>query len=199
MSEYETLTGTAVLAEALRLLERGGYVVKRDGLDKLGLPQDRCFIAEDVYGVALVAGYESWAEAEAGWEILQDSFVDALSTRISKANPKAWDAYLVLLVPGELTASQERGVGRIRQDTSRARKLVAAGTELRTLADVERAVLPLLPIDPQPGPDDYGDPLSALPRLLAPRIAPDAVNMVLAAFRENKPILEELDQHLRTK
>lgn len=37
----------------------------------------------------------------------------------------------------------------IQRDTNRVRKLVAAGQELQTLNDVERTLLPLLPVSPE--------------------------------------------------
>lgn len=198
MSEIGALTPVSVLAEAERLLRSAGYVLKREGLEKLGLPTDRCFLAEDAYGIALVAAYASWPELESSWKELQDNFVDAVSLRITRGNPKAWDAYLVLLVPAEMSPEHEREAGRIRQDTTRTRKLISAGDELRTLLDVDRAISPLLPIGVESHLDDEtSDPLSSLPSMLQGRgVDPHAVDVIVDAFRSHKPLLDELHRYL---
>lgn len=198
--QFGELTPTSVLSQAQAVLAQSGYVIKREGLEKLRLPADRCFIAEDAYGIALIASYLSWSDVESNWRELQDSFVDALSVRVTKGNPKAWDAYMVLLVLSEVTSTQEREVGRVRRDTTRTRKLVAVGTELRTLEDVRRAVSPLLPIPSEDAVGQSADPISALSELLVGlQIDPGAVDVVVTAFRQNAPLLEELHTYLGSR
>lgn len=191
------LTASTVLYEAQRVFAASGYVIKREGLDGLGLPAELCLLAEDPYSIVLVVAYAVWSDAVANWRSLQDAFVDAVSTRMTRNDPKAWDTYLVLLVPGELDPSQQSEAGTIRQDTSRARKLIAAGDDLNTLADVERAISSLLPLSSEAQLRDVTDPLTSLARQLQRRgIDQSAVSAVIEAFRQNKPLLDELHAHL---
>lgn len=199
METTGSLTPTSVLSEAQRHLAHAGYVIKRVGLEAMGISPERCLLAEDRYSVVLVAAYSAWHELSENWIELQDSLVDALSVRVTRGNPKAWDAYLVLLCTGDVTPDEKRAAGRIRQDTSRTRKLVAVGDELRTLDDVQRAIAPMLPITIDDATHPATDPLSDLPRLLKDRgIDETAATTVVEAFRSNRPILDDLDRVLRS-
>jgi len=61
--------------------------------------------------------------------------VNVISENIGHAEWKAWDGYLVLLTPG-LAPSEEANIEAVRYDTTRLRKLVATGEDLRNPTDV---------------------------------------------------------------
>src|SRR5690349_8601976 len=89
------LTTLTVLAAAAEQLARGGYTVVREQLHP-GLPPDKSLLAEDSYGVVAVSAYENWADLEVDWANAQGALVEILSRRLTRADPKAWDGYLVL-------------------------------------------------------------------------------------------------------
>jgi hypothetical protein len=139
------LAPAALLAEAAGVLVGASYRVERDAERILDLPSERAFIAEDKYGVVVVAVYDTWGELARGWRSAQARAVEVLSERFTRLDRKAWDGYLILLTPG-LAADEHAMVHEIRYDTGRIRKIVATGEDIRALSDVERTLLPLLPL-----------------------------------------------------
>ncbi len=192
------LAPEALLAQAHALLERGGYKVVREAEETLGIPSERGFLAEDKYGVVAVAVYETWKDLSAGWPETQSALVAVISREFTRAEAKAWEGYLVLLTPASLGPEAREEADRIRYDTSRIRKLVASGEDLTTLSDVDRVLLPLLPLEPaEVAMEDESSLLGSLPELLAQQgIGRDAADGVVGAFRRREPLLEALHQRL---
>ena len=71
-------------------------------------------------------------------------------------------------------------------------------TERRTtLSDVDRVLLPLLPLPENEGPEDPANALALLPAILSEQgIRRDAVETVVQAFTSQQPLLERLHEHL---
>ena len=190
------LTPAAILAEAARVLAVAGYHIGRDTESKLKLPPERALLAEDKYGVVTVVVYDTWADLVASWAPAQASIVDAVSKEYTRLDRKAWDGYLVLLTPA-LTEAAETTAQQIRYDTSRVRKLVATGDDLRSLSDVSRALAPLLPLALDAAETDEKSLLEELPvRLEEAGIARELAEVTVDAFRNHRPIVEELHRHL---
>jgi len=85
----------------------------------------------------------------------------------------------------------------IRSDTGRLRKLLATGEELQILGDVERVLMPLLPLH-EVDSADQGSTLSMLPDVLSAKGLPrDAVEIVVKAFLDQQPLLERLHDRRR--
>jgi len=191
------LAPAAVLAEVARVLSANQYHLERKTEAKLDLPSERALIAEDKYGVVVVVVFDTWRELAASWRSAQAAAVEALSTRFTRLDRKAWDGYLVLLTPALSTGAEET-VDQIRYDTSRIRKIVATGEDLASLSDVERTLLPLLPLTQTDLElEDAQSPLDELAEHLeragiARRLADTAV----AAFRDHRPIVQELHREL---
>jgi hypothetical protein len=119
--------------------------------------------------------------------------VDLISKKLSTSDPKLWEGYLVLINPSLPTAESKYEIEKIRHDVSRIRKLVATGEELQTVSDVERVLLPFLPIDI--GTFDVGPTslLEILPGLLAKRGIPlDSASAIVDAFKSQQSLLELL-------
>ncbi len=197
MTIQPTLTPTDIFAAASSLLEAGGYRRIDRPLGQTGsLSGARLF--EDAYSIVAVLVYEVWSALSAGWPEAQGALVELISGAVTSAEPKAWEGYLALFTPGELGPDARAEATEIRYNTARVRKLVAAGEELRILADVERALLPLLPLA---AGSELGEPLpmlDLLPRLLARHGIPEnAVRALAAAFQEQRPLLDSLHQYLR--
>jgi hypothetical protein len=190
------LTPVALLAEAADVLSVASYRVERDAERFLNISPERAFIAEDKYGVVVVVVYDTWHDLARGWPSAQARAVDLLSDRFTRLDRKAWDGYLVLLTPA-LVAEADATVHEIRYDTSRVRKIVGTGEDIRSLSDVERTLLPLLPLVQDAVEVDEGaSPLQELPERLEQSVPRDLVEAAVHAFSEHRPIVEELHRHL---
>lgn len=175
-------------------LESGGYRrIEGSRLESLGPGRGRFY--EDPFGVVSVVVYETWAELADSWSEDQGRLVDLMSRYMSRSDAKAWDGYLVLLCPGSPPAQEALGVERIRTDVTRVRKLVAVGEELESLSDLERLILPLLPLEPEGGLEAVDSTLDLLPGLLEKHgIGEGEVQALLAAFREQQPLVEAIHE-----
>ncbi|MGH2403880.1 MAG: hypothetical protein ACRDGN_05370, partial [bacterium] len=142
----KSLTSTDILAAAGEILVSHGYSRSSDAV-ALGAPLRNTRLLEDAYGIVAVVVYETWEDLVTRWPDAQGFLVDLISKHVSSADAKAWEGYLVLLTPAVIGMASRSDADRIRYDTTRVRKLLATGEELRTVSDVERVLLPLLPLD----------------------------------------------------
>ncbi len=188
------LSATQIMAAASSILVRGGYRQAQAGLgDEWTDESARLF--EDPYSVVAVLVFPTWAELKDRWTQAQASLVGVITQSISSADPKVWEGYLVLLTPS--TAGPDRAtLDSVRRDTSRVRKLVATGEELRHLLDVEQLLGPLLPLDVNHAQKMVPeDPLNYLPSLPALGNVPrEAIKVIVDAFRYQQPMLDRLHQ-----
>jgi hypothetical protein len=194
MDESVGLSTTQIMAAAASILIGGGYRQAQAGLGK-EWTDESARLFEDPYSVVAVLVFPTWSELKDRWPEAQASLVGAITRSISSADPKVWEGYLVLVTPS--TAGADRSIlDSIRRDTSRVRKLVATGEELRHLADVEQLLSPLLPLDVNHSQNMAPeDPLKHLPSLPALRSVPsDAIKLVVDAFRDQEPMLDRLHQ-----
>ena len=192
MGDYDSLSTTSILAAASEIFHAGGYLsVDQRRVEKWPITNARIF--EDPCSIVAVVVYETWRHLSSGWTQAQGMLVELISEHVSSAEAKAWDGYLVLLTPDIPSIHEQIEATRIRQDTSRVRKLVAAGGELRGLADVERALLPFVPLRADPQFAVQESVLDMLPELLARKGLPeDAVRALIDAFSEQRPLIEAL-------
>jgi hypothetical protein len=192
-----SLGPAALLAETARVLSGAAYRVERDAEKLLSLPSDRALLAEDKYGVVAVVIYDTWRDLARGWREAQAQVVELISERLTRLDRKAWDGYLVLLTPA-LAAEEEATVHEIRYDTSRIRKIVATGEDIRSLSDIDRTLLPLLPLTQEPVElGEEASPLDEWPeRLAAHGVAPELVVVAVDAFKQRRPIVQELQRSL---
>jgi len=189
MNQEPRLTSSNYLAAAERQLLDGGYQRVADAVLQRW-PHENARLYEDPYSIASVAVYETWHELTTGWIQLQESLVELISHYWTRADAKAWDGYLVLLTPATPTSSVEAEA--IRYNTTRLRKLLATGDDLRRLSDITRVLAPLLPLDAIATTADE-TALEMLPRLLAPHgIDEEHVRTLVAAFERQDPLVETL-------
>jgi hypothetical protein len=192
-----TLTATELLAAATDVLGKAGYkqVATRSSS---GWPDRTSRLFEDSYGIVAVLVYETWSELAETWADAQAALVQTMSTYIRANEPKAWDGYLVLLtggVSGDLVNSR---ADDIRRNTTRVRKLVGTGDEMRSLSDVEIVLLPLLPLDLGKTIANQAPILDLLPGILSRHGIPqDTSEVLIKAFRDQQPIMERLHQDAR--
>lgn len=185
------LTPSTLLAAASENLEGGGY--ERIDTPAVAFESSRLF--EDAYGVALVIVYETYSELMERWPEAQDHLVNTMSRYWERGHPKTWDGYLILLT-GEYALDRYSEVDRLRYDTTRVRKLVGCGEDLRTLGDIERLLSPLLPLLVEHGRSSRPDVLDALPSLLQRSVRPQLLNAILTAFRRGEPLLDAIHRDL---
>jgi hypothetical protein len=187
-----SLTTSQLLAAVSERLDSGGYT--RISPDEGWTSNVRLF--EDPYAIVAVLAFETWDDLTEGWPDAQGVLVELISAHLTRPEPKSWDGYLVLLTPGVPPSTARSQLAAIRYDTNRVRKLVAAGDELRTLDDVEQALLPLLPLEVESQVESAPALLERLPALLAERgIDVRAARAAIDAFASNESILERLHQY----
>lgn len=195
MSAGTTVTPTQIMAAATELLTGGGYTQVRRQFPEWDTTSARLF--EDPYNVVGVAVHDTCADLLRSWADLQGSLVEAISSRVGQAESKAWDGYLVLLT-SSMAPSEQSSVEAIRYDTTRLRKLIATGQDLRTAGDVERVLRPLLPFTQEDAALREESALEALPRLLAEQGVPEETTRTLIeAFNEQESPLERLHKRRR--
>jgi hypothetical protein len=185
-------TTTDLIAAASQVLLEGGYRQINGQFPEWGTPTSRLF--EDEYSVVGIAIFETCKELLQTWPDAQALLVDVISRHVGSQESKSWDGYLVLLTPG-LAPSESAALEAVRYDTTRLRKLVATGDDLKLPTDVERVLRPLLPLRPERASLVQQSALDLLPRLLAAQQIPEEVTRVVVdAFRQQSPLLEELHQ-----
>ncbi len=184
------LTTTSILAEASRVLEDAGYQTASVSTGLFSRSLARIF--EDHYGIVGVVAYDTWDALCSEWQDAQGALVDLMSEKLAAVEPKAWEGYLVLLTSASPPSGPAPKPHEIRLDTSRLRKFVATGEELKTLEDIRGALLPLLSLACTPGHDSEDDVLHLLPAVLAPEIEEGVTRRLVEAFRKNEPLLESL-------
>ena len=185
------LTPIEITAAVSRCLEQGGYAQIPE--ERLGTAAGRGRFYEDSYGVVLVVVFETWASLADGWSDDQGRLIELISAHMTRVDSKAWEGYLVLLCPASPPAEERNRLQEIRYDITRVRKLIAAGSELMVLADVERAILPLLPVSAPSVIETEASALDLLPDLLEGQgITRADSRALIEAFCKQRPLMEAI-------
>lgn len=185
-------TVTDLMAAASNALLEGGYRQVTRRFEDWDSATSRLF--EDSYNIVGIVIFDTCSDLLQSWPDLQGSLVEVISRHVGREESKAWDGYLVLLSPG-LASSESAAIEAVRYNTTRLRKLVATGDDLRTSTDVERVLRALLPLGEERTGLDQQSALDLLPKLLADRgIAKDTTQIIVDAFREQAPLMERLHQ-----
>jgi hypothetical protein len=184
-------TTSLLLAGVREVLSRAGYLSVAQLPPELSNAGGGVF--EDATCVVGVRAYETWASLAAEWAAAQGALVELMSERIGRVEAKAWDGYLVLLTP----ASPDPGtVETIRYNTTRLRKLVGTGDDIRESSDLTRLLAPLLPLDLRDASMEEETSLDALPRLLESKgIIPSVTRHLIKGFLSTAPLMEHLHKH----
>ena len=185
-------TPTDLIAAASQALEAGGYQQIRGRFSEWDTSTSRLF--EDEYNVVGIVVFDTCGELLRTWPDLQGSLVDVISRHVGQGESKSWDGYLVLLTPGP-APSEDTEIEAVRYNTTRLRKLVATGDDLRSPTDVERVIRPLLPLGQERAKLSQESALDLLPKLLADQGIPkETTQLLVDAFREQLPLLDRLHQ-----
>jgi hypothetical protein len=186
------LTTTDLMAAASKVLSDGNYRQVTGGVEGWDTATSRLF--EDEYNVVGIAVFETCAELLESWPDVQGSLVNVISQHIGREESKAWDGYLVLLSP-DLASAESQAIEAVRYNTTRLRKMVSTGEDLRVATDVERVLRALLPLGGERTSMGDQSALDLLPKLLADHgIGEDTTSLLVDAFREQAPLMERLHQ-----
>lgn len=196
MTESSSLfTPTDLIAAVSQVLTAGGYQQIPRRFREWDTPTSRLF--EDEYNVVGIVVFDTCSELLRTWPDLQGSLVGVISQHVGQAESKSWDGYLVLLTPG-LAPSEDVEIEAVRYNTTRLRKLVATGNDLRIPTEVERVLRPLLPLGQVRPNLTQESALDLLPKLLADQGIPrETTQLLVEAFRDQSPLLERLHQQRR--
>jgi hypothetical protein len=186
-----SLSANFILSSAEQILAGANYRRVSSSLTA-ELATSSCRVFEDEYSIVAVLVFDTWQELSQRWTDAQTSLVELISKHYRASEAKAWEGYLVLLCAGDAASSSDE-VSEIRHDTFRLRKIVAAGSDLMSIADVQRALVGLLPITKDLTQIPQPSVLDSLPSLLARHGIPAGeAETVVRAFKEQKPLVEEL-------
>jgi len=182
------------MAAASQALKEGGYRQIDRSFDGWDSPTSRLF--EDEYNIVGVAVFDTSSDLLQAWPDVQGSLVNVISKHVGRQESKSWDGYLVLLTPA-IAPSEHAAVESVRYDTTRLRKFVATGSDLRNLQDVQRVISPLLPLGQERISPSRQSALDLLPALLAyadSEISEPTTKLIIQAFQEQSSMLERLHQ-----
>lgn len=186
----ELLPLSVVIALFEEQLAANGYDTTRS--PAVSFPGDQFVVAENPYNVVAVTGFATWAQLASQWFDSQSALVELLGSRLSKSDPKAWDGYLVLIC--ESAAPSASDIAKIERDTTRVRKIVGTSDTLHATDDVMRLLDPFLPLPTDTGDQAFEDILELLPDILRDDVPPQAVQVVIDAFRALEPPLQRLHE-----
>jgi len=191
VTESQLLTTLEVLAQADSTLTGGGYRPVAHGRWDTSSGSARAY--EDAYGVVAVFIFDTPTDLENEWPNAQADLVALLTEFMSRDEAKAWEGYAVLLSPATGDVAQQERLNEIRRDTSRVRKIVATGSDLGSVSDVDRVLLPLLPFDLGRASKIEGSALDVLPGLLAEQgIPPELSQSLVSAFNQQTSLIRAL-------
>ena len=185
-------TTTDLIASASHELLDGGYHQINGRFPEWETPTSRLF--ENEYSIVGLVAYETCGDLLKSWPDVQGTLVDVISHYVGSQESKSWDGYLVLLTPG-LATSDVDAIEAVRYNTTRLRKLVATGDDLKLSADVTRVLRPLLPLQSERADLGLESVLDLLPKLLAADHIPENVTRLLVdAYKKQEPMLEQLHE-----
>lgn len=183
-------------------LQLAGYVeiaTQRDHPESASTPNLR--LLEDPLTLVGVAEFPDEDVLLGTWMDAQDALSSLIARRaLRPLGPKAWDAYLLLLLPDEPTEAFDRSLATVRTNTKQFRKLIVTGIGQRDNngRDLDTQLAPLLPLSLDLYDETAWDPFATLVERLGQRGVPphevEAVLDALASGRAMMPALEGEDQ-----
>lgn len=180
------LEASQVLGEATRLLCDGGF---SQASSANILPEFELRVFEDDRSIVGLVLYQTWEELESNWPAAQAVMVELMSEKVRPNDPKSWDGYLVLLTVDE--SARAGSVTKIKNDTSRLRKLVATGREMKTMASVKDALRPVLPFDMASSVASSTALTDRIPEMLEDHgIERSLATAAIMSFQENRSPME---------
>lgn len=125
------------------LLRGAGYFT-----DRVQLSQRAALVFEGDTAVGFIFTYDSVGELMATWSADSDAAISSFQLALRRSGQKAWNTYLILLARESASYSRAIALGAVEEDLAGTRKIVRAGVQ--DVADIEAALLPLLPLQSAP-------------------------------------------------
>ena len=145
-------------------------------------------VAENSTRVVLAVVFDGVLQLLGNWEDHQAWLLDTARKRLTV--DKAWELFIVLACRSSADPDEMRALQGIRRDATYARKLVVSGLGGMSPARLRDELAPLEEL-PLPSPEPAPDALETLWRRAHEEGAQDVV-AVIAAYRANRPLFEEL-------
>ena len=194
MTEHNSITMTEMLSAAKKTMRDNGFM-EVTACDLKAIDSANYGLFEDAYSLVAIVVCETWSDLFKDWADVQASFVDLISSHFSRDDSKAWDCYLLLWTPDLVPLDKSDDHRAIRYDTGRVRKLISTGAEIRNLADVPLALIPLLPITESISSSTNDDVLDRLPTLLEIKELPkQTIRSAVEAFQQSESLVEAIHQ-----
>lgn len=133
-----------VLIDVESSLRNSGYKCRLSPYDADML----LFEDEAIFG--FVAQFDNAAQLLASWRDKQSLFIQKSAGVLRRASMKSWNCYSVFFCSEIANEAHRRAMAEVEEDLALTRKLVADG--VTTLRDVQRALLPILPIQNHAAP-----------------------------------------------
>lgn len=192
MTPHSMITTTNMISAAKDVFEKNGFSkVTMHTLSGIGASNHCLF--EDPYSLVALVVFETWGDIASTWQDIQSAFVELISDHISSTENKVWDCYLLLWTPERTSSSDGETRRQIQYDIGRARKLVATGDDIHEIADIEKALLPLLPLTESVVTASQSSILDRIPEILSTSELPiEKIRAVVRAFEENESLIETL-------
>lgn len=198
MTSNNFLSDTEILAAATNVLCKNGFS-EVNNIYLKGINHESHRLFEDAYSIVAVVVFPSWQDLFSGWIDTQTVLVDLISEHVSQEEEKAWEGYLAMLTTSLVPKSEMQHVERIRYDTTRIRKLIATGVQLKEVSDIRDALLPLLPLEEQMEDSPADAVLNRLPHILQDKkLSEDVIGTVINAFLKHEPLIESLHKYRLT-
>jgi len=125
------------------LLSEAGFTTDRASVGKR-----EALVFEGDTALGFLFAYDTVADLMAAWPADSDAAISSYQLALRRSGPKAWNTYLILLTGERADYSKAIALGGIEEDLSGTRKVVRAG--IQDTADLEAALLPLLPLQSAP-------------------------------------------------
>lgn len=195
MKDFSVVTTTNLLSAAREVLTRSSFS-EVTAYELSGIDSSNQCLFEDPYSLVAISIFETWRDLADHWKNIQASFVELISDHIPRDEGKIWDCYLLLWTPGLVPIRELPTKRRIQYDTGRVRKLVTSGDDIQELADVETALLPLLPIVEHVIESTQAGVLDRIPEFLESNELPKIIiRSVVQAFEKNDSLVESIHKH----
>jgi hypothetical protein len=139
---------TPAIDSAKEVLAEAGYSTQVFVLESDSRVSRTALAFEDATVIGFVLQYDHSSDLISSWK--RDSLRVAARQRVAltKAAQKAWNAYLILLTPGEADFGEALLMGQIEEDLEGMRKI--ARGRVTDAEHARQALLPLLPFKSKP-------------------------------------------------
>lgn len=177
---------TDILTSCEATLRAYGYLTERAVIGSRD-----CIGFEDDTVLGFILAYDGCSALIDGWRTDSAAVISHYQFGLRKSGAKAWNAYLVLLTAEVADHAKSMALSAVEEDLSGTRKIVRAG--LADGADIEAALLPLLPLQSAPRLEaiDMGHEIrertTELPERVVQAFLSDADDSVVLQILEETP------------